>query len=183
MTLRALFSRKERRRRKREKELEKDRKNLLKDDRDIRNFILWYLQRRYFKNCRLQKDKDVNFVWLGYEAQDHYLKLLEAHPYLATLTADELIKATARHRLYPWLDNEGNWNYWERAEMEDHYQMFLKNEEERNIYGDYTLFETGPLGSSKEYPACAYLSYAYHEEVRWQNIIHNLIKFMAHIDD
>lgn len=182
MTLTEIFSKKAWARWKEKREREKDREMLLKDSRDIVNFVLWYLQRRYINDYHTQKDKDVNFVWLGFEAQAHFWNLVKAHPYVATLTGDKFAHVTARRRVYSWLDDEGNWNHWERAEMEDHYQAFIANEKVNHVYGDYSLEETGPLGKSEAYPACAYLSYAYHEEIRWQTILQTLISFLFYTE-
>ena len=140
---------------------------------------MWYFRRRYYdENNNRLKDKDINFVWLGYEAQEHFHNLVQKHPYVKTLTKDRNAYVTARRRLYAWVDDNGQWNYWERLEMEDHYKVFIANESKNPIYGDYILDEIGPFGSCKEYPACAYLSYAYHEDARWRIIIQKLVEFM-----
>lgn len=182
MTLTAIFSKKTWARRKEKRECEKDRRLLLKDSQDIVNFVLWYLKRRYIINNHAQKDKDINFVWLGYEAQAHFWNLVKIHPYIATLTRDKFAHVTARRRVYSWRDDEGNWNHWERAEMEEHYQAFVANEKAHNIYGDYSFEELTLLGKSEAYPACAYLSYAYHEEIRWQTILQKLINFLYYTE-
>lgn len=191
MTLTAVFSRKSWAKRKAAKESEKDKLMLMRDDSDIVSFVTWYLKRRYTKvvedpqkgkRVSSVKDKDVNFVWLGYEAQAHFQNLVKKHPYIATLTGDKFAQVTARRRVYPWKDDQGSWNYWERAEMEDHYKSFIVNEREHNIYGDYSIEKIGPLGKSDVYPACAYLSYAYHEELRWQKITQTLINFLQYTD-
>lgn len=179
MALFAFFSKKERLRRKRKKAEEKDKRSLLQNDHDIREFVTWYFRRRYFdENGQRLQDKDVNFIWLGYEAQEHFQYLVNKHPYVNFLTKDKNAYVTAKKRLYKWLDDEGNWNYWTREEMEEHYKVFIANENENPVYGDYILAETGPMGSSKAYPACAYLSYAYHEDIRWFIIIQKLKEFM-----
>ncbi len=176
---------------KRKREIEKDKQLLIKDAHDIVNFIVWYLNRRYIitendqqngKYARPAKDKELNFVWMGFEAQAHFWKLVKIHPYIAVLTGDEYARISARNRVYPWLDDEGTWNFWERIEMEEHYQAFLANEKVHNIYGDYSIKEVGPLGKSEAYPACAYLSYAYHEEIRWKTILQALISFLYYAE-
>lgn len=66
---------------KRKREIEKDKQLLIKDAHDIVNFIVWYLNRRYIitendqqngKYARPAKDKELNFVWMGFEAQAHF---------------------------------------------------------------------------------------------------------------
>jgi len=176
MTFKALFSKKERDRLKKEEakvkaaaELE-IRKSALHNNYEILSFISWYEDQVNGK-----RDKDINFVQLGYEAHDRYCHLIEKYPNVAILSGYK-INITADDRYYSWTDSEGLWHNWKRERMEEHYQSFISQENEKHLYGDYSLWEIGPVVGSKD---CAYLSYAYYEKWRWQDIIQSLKKLIA----
>lgn len=173
MTFKALFSKKERNRLRKEK-AEAKIKSALRNAPEILSFIRWYESQVNGK-----RDKDINFVQLGYEAHDRYWHLVEKYPDVARLSGHN-IKITAANRYYSWMDNEGSWHNWGREEMEKHYQSFIAQENEKNLYGDYSLWKIGPLGGGKNftYASCAYLSYAHSEKWRWEDTIKSIKKLI-----
>ena len=181
MTFKALFSKQERDRIKKEKaeakaaaELEA-RKSALRNVPELLSFISWYENQINGK-----PDKDINFVQLGYEAHDRYWHLVEKYPDVARLSGHQ-INITAANRYYSWMDDEGSWHNWNKDKMDEHYQAFIAQENEQCLYGDYSLWEIGPLGGGRgfAYGACAYLSYAHSEKRRWQNTIQSLKKIVS----
>ncbi|MCI8362739.1 MAG: hypothetical protein HFJ41_06445 [Clostridia bacterium] len=180
MTFKALFSKQERDRLRKEKaeakataELE-TRKSALRNAPEVLSFISWYENQ-----VKGKRDKDINFVQLGYEAHDRYWHLVEKYPDVATLSGHK-ISITATNRYYSWLDDEASWHDWTKDKMEEHYQDFIAQENKLHLYGDYSLQAIGPLGGGKDfaYAACAYLSYAYYEKRRWQDTIKSLKKLI-----
>ena len=180
MTLKALFSKKERDRLRKEKaealasaEL-KARKSALRKAPEVLSFISWYE-----RQVNGKRDKDINFVQLGYEAHSHYWNLVKKYPDVARLSGHK-ISINADERFYSWLDDEASWHNWKKGMMDEHYQEFIAQENEKNLYGDYSLQKTGPLGGGIGFPyeACAYLSYAYYEKKRWKDTIQSLKKLI-----
>jgi len=174
MTLKALFSKKERARIRAEKMKAQAAAELAAKKVAIRKapeviaFIRWYEDRVVGK-----RDKDINYVQLGYEAHDRYWQLVRQYPEIAVLTGHE-IEVTAINRVYSWIDGEASWYNWEYDKMEAHYRRFIEQEARLNLHGDYSLREIGPMGSSRAYESVAYLSYAYYESWRWQKTIQAL---------
>ena len=179
-TFKSLFSKQERDRLKKAKaeakaaaELEA-KKSVLRNAPEVLSFISWYENQVNGK-----RDKDINFVQLGYEAHDRYWHLVDKYPDVAILSG-HTISITAADRYYSWMDDEGSWHNWKKDQMDEYYQAFMTQENEKHIYGDYSLWEIGPLGGGRNfaYAACAYLSYAHSEKWRWQATIQSLKKLI-----
>lgn len=176
MTFKALFSKRERDRLRKEKAKAKAaaeleiRKSALRNVPEILSFISWYEDQVNDK-----RDKDINFVQLGYEAHYRYFHLVEKYPDVAKLSGHN-ISIGAANRCYSWMDNEGLWHNWTKEKMLEHYKIFIDQENEKHLYGDYSLWEIGPLGGGIgfTYAACAYLSYAYNEKCLWQDTIQSI---------
>lgn len=139
MTFKALFSKQERDRLRKAKaeaaaaaELGA-RKSVLRNAPEVLSFISWYE-----KQVNGKRDKDINFVQLGYEAHDLYWHLVKKYPDVAILSGHR-ISVTAADRCYSWLDDEGQWHNWDKTAMDEHYQDFIAQENELHLYGDYSI--------------------------------------------
>lgn len=133
---------------------------------EIEQFIAWHKQQTAGK-----KDKDINYVKLGYEAHNLYYKLFTKYSDL--LTNCQQISVSAAERCYSWMDDDNTWYNWNYSKMQEHYTRFIHQERGKALYGDYRLEDIGPYGGGIGFPysVCAYLSYAYYEKNRWQKCI------------
>lgn len=184
MTLKALFSKKERTRldemAKAEAEAKakaeaEEREREIRTSPDIAAFVTWYEDQ-----VKGKSDKDVNYVEVGYLAQDKLWSLTLRYPELPRMIGEEN-PLPSYERRYCWLDDEACWHSYNLEEMRKHYARFVEQEKEHNFYGDYVLEKIGPLGGGPEYAyeAIAYLSYAYYEQSRWKRIVRSLAKLIA----
>lgn len=137
----------------------------------VNDFVKWYEA-----EVTSKKDKDVDFVEVGYRAYSKFFEILRADIDISRVIGHSITRFPMR-RMYNWIDEDGGWNGVDYIEMAKIRKKFLERESKLNMFGDYSLSELGMYGGGvkAENPfANQYLSYAYYEKIYWDSVVKDM---------